>query len=436
MKEYIEIIKPKVMEGIELAKSLGASGAAISYSHSNSEGIGFESNRLKAGAAVESQSYAINVIINHRSGTASGNIPERLCDAVRSACELAKYGAASHFDEYPTPEKEFIPVKMYSESVKALNIDKQVADCQDLIDGLLKEDGELVAGADASIEESEGFIATSGGFSNSVKESNWTLSCGFQKTRGTDMLFAGSGRMWCELNSLYSKDDILGRCLFSLRHAENIVTTESGIVPLIIPPYVIRKFLSPLASAISGRSVAKGTSPLQDKLHTQCFARNLTILDNPHIDFAPSACAHDSVGIPTERRLLVENGILNYYLYDYDTACMTGNAPTGNDGCAPYTMLVSPGTESSESLIKSVKKGIFVEQLLGFGQTNMENGDFSANLALGYLVENGEIVGRVKNAMISGNIFELLKGDLQFSSDVHPYNQQPYTIMPGVSLKV
>ena len=115
---------------------------------------------------------------------------------------------------------------------------------------------------------------------------------------------------------------------------------------------------------------------------------------------------------------------------------MTGNAPTGNDGCAPYTMLVSPGTESSESLIKSVKKGIFVEQMLGFGQPNMENGDFSANLALGFLVENGEIVGRVKNAMISGNIFELLKGDLQFSSDVHPCNQQPYTIMPGVSLKV
>ncbi len=74
--------------------------------------------------------------------------------------------------------------------------------------------------------------------------------------------------------------------------------------------------------------------------------------------------------------------------------------------------------------------------MLGFGQTNMTNGDFSANLLLGFLVENGEIVGRVKDAMISGNIFELLKGDIQISSDVNPYTLQPYMIMPGVSLKV
>ena len=436
MKIYSKDIEPKALEGLELAKKLGASGAQIDYSHTISEGVGFEANRLKSGASTESQTFAVSVIINHRSGIATGNIPERLLDVVRSACELAKYGAAAHFDEYPSPGTAEVDIKKYSDSFHALTIDRQVADCQELIDRMLSEDGELVAEAGASTAEGESLTVTSGGFTHSSRTSAWDIGAGFQKTSGTDMLFASSGRSWTELNQFYDKDAIIERVLFDLRNASKIVKTEGGAVPLFIPPNVIGRFLSPVRMAINGRNVAKGTSPLRDKLATQCFAKNISILDNPHIDFCPSSFEYDSVGIPTKKRWLVKDGVLNLFLYDYDTACMTGNAPTGNDGSAPYTMLLSPGTESSDAMLKSIKRGIYVQRMLGFGQTNMVNGDFSANLALGYLIENGEIVGRVKDAMISGNIFELLKGDVQFSSDIHPYYMQPCTIIPGVSLKV
>ncbi len=435
MQRYLKDVEPSLMEGLELAGKLGASAASVAYSHAKSEGISFESNRLKAGGSSESQCYSVSVVVNHRRGSASGNIPERIQDVVRSACELAKYGAVAHFDEYPEPEIAVAAPKTYSDSVKALSMDRQVEDASEIVERLLNKDAELVTDAGASVSESESFTANTGGHREDVNNSSWGLYGGFQKTTGTDMLFSGAGRGYGELNSFYSKDDILEEMFFDLDNASKIVATNGGVVPLVIPPSVIGKFLSPIASAISGRSVAKGTSPLSDKLHTQCFAKNISILDNPHLDFR-FAIVHDSAGIATHKRMLVENGVLNLFLYDYDTACMTGNAPTGNVGCAPYTMLLSPGTDTSASLIKSIKHGIYVKQMLGFGQTNMINGDFSANLALGFLVEDGEIVGRVKNAMISGNIFELLKGEVQFSSDVHPYYLQPYTILPGVSLKV
>ena len=436
MQRYSKTIEPKLMDALEQAKRLGASAAGIIYSHQKDYGISFEANRLKAGAASESQSYAIDVVVNHRCGSAVGNIPDKLPELVRSACDLAKYGAVSHFDEFPPPAEAFANPKTYSDSVLKLTIDRQVADCQELVDRLRTEDAELVCDAGATVAESEAILVNTGGVIDPMESSSWQLYGSLQKTNGTDMLFVGSGRGWNELNAFYSKDDILDELFFALRNSSRIVKTESGTVPLIIPPQLIRKFLSPVASAISGRNVAKGTSPLRDKLHTQCFANNLSILDNPHIDFSGTALAHDACGIPTQKRLLIENGVLNLFLYDYDTACMTKNAPTGNSGCTPYTMLLSPGTVSSANLIKSIKHGIYVERMLGFGQTNMTNGDFSANLSLGFLVVDGEIVGRVKDAMISGNIFELLKGELQFSSDVHPYYMQPYTIMPGVSLKV
>ena len=67
------------------------------------------------------------------------------------------------------------------------------------------------------------------------------------------------------------------------------------------------------------------------------------------------------------------------------------------------------GETSNDAMFNDIKQGILVEQLLGAGQGNELGGDFRANLSLGFLIENGEVVGRVKDTMISGNVYEALK---------------------------
>ncbi len=59
-----------------------------------------------------------------------------------------------------------------------------------------------------------------------------------------------------------------------------------------------------------------------------------------------------------------------------------------------------------EDMIKDMKSGILVDQVLGGGQSNVLAGEFSVNIDLGYFVENGEIVGRVKDCMVAGNVFD------------------------------
>ena len=130
----------------------------------------------------------------------------------------------------------------------------------------------------------------------------------------------------------------------------------------------------------------------------------------------------------------MKDGVLQLFLYDLDTAGMAGAEPTGNDNCSPHAARVLPGTETSDELFKSVKRGLYIKQLLGFGQGNLANGDFSANVALGYVIENGEIVGRLKNAMVAGNIFDLLMGDIRISSDLDAQLGQPYMLIPNVSV--
>lgn len=71
---------------------------------------------------------------------------------------------------------------------------------------------------------------------------------------------------------------------------------------------------------------------------------------------------------------------------------------------------------------------------MGFGQSNIINGDFSSNVALGYRIRNGEIVGRVKNTMVAGNVYELLKDNVQLSSDKDPVRRMPYAVLEGIQV--
>ena len=85
-------------------------------------------------------------------------------------------------------------------------------------------------------------------------------------------------------------------------------------------------------------------------------------------------------------------------------------------------------------MLKSIPKGLYIKQLLGFGQSNLANGDFSCNAALAYLIENGEIVGRVKKCHDRRQYPQSPQGDIEFSSDLDPQNRQPHAIIPGVSV--
>ena len=76
---------------------------------------------------------------------------------------------------------------------------------------------------------------------------------------------------------------------------------------------------------------------------------------------------------------------------------------------APTAWIISTGETTFEDMVKDIKEGLVIEQLMGAEQGNVLGGDFSGNVLLGYKVENGKITGRVKNTMVSGNVYQILK---------------------------
>ena len=80
-------------------------------------------------------------------------------------------------------------------------------------------------------------------------------------------------------------------------------------------------------------------------------------------------------------------------------------------------MVIDPGNTPYETMIRNTQKGLLVHEFLGLGQGNPINGEFSVNIFLGYKIENGKLVGRVKDAMLAGNAFEALKNIINISQE-------------------
>ena len=429
----VETMKDPFAKGLELARKLGASATKITLGHSETTSCSFEAARLKETKERESASYHIEVVVNGRKGNASGNRLKDLNNMVESAVTLAKVGSVAHFETYPSAEP-VQPVKSYSEKTMSLSREQMIDGCAQIVAKLKEHDPDLHIHAAASRTEYEGLLVTSGGVCHARKSTHWGLGSHVQRTKDTDILMAGYGRGWRDLNEFHDPDVIAEKILLEVRRAERTAPAPLGTVKAYFPPESFPMILYPILMGINGRNVAKSDSPLSERLNEQVLASSITIVDDPHRDYASGSEAMDNDGIPTQKQTLFENGVLCKFLYDLDSAGLAGAQPTGNNGCSPYIQTVRPGERASKELLESIDNGIYILDLIGFGQSNIMNGDISCNVGLGYRIENGEIVGRVKDTMISGNLYQLLAKNVVLSSDREYQDRFPHAVIEGLNV--
>jgi PmbA protein len=426
-------LEDRLVRAVERVCRAGAAGARIAVRHGEMADCTFESGRLKNTGAGESLACTVDVVADGRRGTVSGNRLDTLDTMVEQARALARMGSAVHFNAWPAPGAT-TPVATRAESALALDRDRMIEAGQTIVDALKAYDPDLYIMAGAGRSETEGLLVTSGGVRHAVRRTSWSLGGGVQRTEGTDILHAGYGRSWGEMNAFFDPAAVAGRVLTDLRRAEETVPPPAGAVTAYLPPEALSAFLRPVVMGVNGRNVAKGDSPLAGRLGERVLAETLTLVDDPHVDFAGGAASLDGDGVPTRRQAIFEKGVLRRFLYDLDSAGLAGAAPTGNGGCSPHWLCVAPGTEPSDALLASIEDGIYVKSLIGFGQGNIMNGDFSCNLGLGYRIRNGAVAGRVKNVMIAGNIFDLFRENVRVSADTDYDGRLPHAVVEGVHI--
>lgn len=152
------------------------------------------------------------------------------------------------------------------------------------------------------------------------------------------------------------------------------------------------------------------------KLNEKVASHLITVLDDSTIPYKRGSFFFDDEGTPSEKTVLVENGVLKSYMYDRLSAMKSGARPTGNGRRESYhhrpiprmtNTMIAPGKHDPESIVKSLDKGLFVKNM-GGGQVNTVNGDFVFEVTEGYMIENGRIGEPVRGATLTGNGPEVL----------------------------
>jgi len=155
----------------------------------------------------------------------------------------------------------------------------------------------------------------------------------------------------------------------------------------------------------------KGSSAFAGRVGQRVASKGVTVIDDGTLPDRRGSLSIDDEGTPTERTVLIEDGILRGYMQDTLNARLTGVAPTGNGRRESFAHLPMPrmtntcmlsGDKDPQEIIRSVKKGIYASNF-GGGQVDITNGKFVFSMAEAYLIENGRITTPVKGATLIGN---------------------------------
>ncbi len=383
--------------------------------------VAFEANRLKRIDTKESAGVSLRIVANGRIGLSStGRLddPERLVD---DALAVAQFGALAKFE---LPERTAYPkVDTFDPAVAVWPVEAMVDLGRETMESVLSFNRELLVQVEVSSVTVDVTLMNSRGAESAYRKSEVELGVAANLIRGTDMLdvYESVSSPRLPLDGPAVTHRVTDQIGLAARNA----APSLGQVPVIFTPKgVVGTLFLALQSALNGKTVLQGASPLSKKLGQVAFDTRFSLYDDGLDREATTSAPCDDEGTPTRRTPLVEAGVVRNFLYDLQTAGLAGARSTGNasrslnslPAPSPRAWIVAAGDHSLEAMVKEIGRGVIVDQTMGAWSGNVIGGEFSGNVHLGYQVEGGEIVGRVKNTMVSGNVFEAL-GNLAFIGD-------------------
>ena len=373
----------------------------------------FEANKLKSIKEEEVQGISLRVIEDGKLGFSSSMGKYEPAQIIERAKDTLKLGIPAYM-EFPG-ESSFEKVDIYDEKVMNMEDGRLIDMGYEFIEKVREKFPQITLYIRIDRGEIEVEIKNTRGLRAGYKKSFMSFSAEGVIVRGEDILFVGDGEV---SSSLPDIDLIYREVMLQLDRAKRNVEIKSGRYPVIFSPHgVLSCFIPPLISALNGKNVLKGSSPLSGRVGEVVFSREFTLIDDPLVPLRAGTRPFDDEGVSSRRKFLIERGEVKGFLLDIRTAKRLGEEGAGNasrtiltlPSPSPSSLAVEEGGDDMESMIKNIKEGVLVEEVMGASQGNVMGGEFSGNILLGYKIENGEVSGRVKDTMISGNIYEALK---------------------------
>lgn len=401
------------------AKKVGGSASAVEVSESNGLSVATRNREIETVEHTRDKSLAITVYKGKRRGHASTSdfSPEAIQKTVQAAYDIAQYTAIDAFAGLPE-KKLLVSPKVAAKDLDlfhpwSLSTAEAIVLAQRAENAMFDACRYVKNSEGASVNTSQGhFISASsngflGGFAYSRHSMGVMPIAQKGKSMERDAWFV-SHRV---PQSLATPESIGIYAAHRAASRLNGRKISSRVCPVLFDAPMAAGLLGNFAQAISGGALYRKSSFLLEKLDKKVFPKHIDVVDDPFIAQAMGSSYFDDEGVATQRRSLIDSGVLTGYLLSVYTARKMKMKPTGNASGSHNLRISSRNTKASDDLPSMLKKlgtGLFVTELLGQG-VNYMTGDYSRGVC-GFWVENGEIQYPVQEITIAGHLKQMFKG--------------------------
>ncbi|MEX0338438.1 MAG: TldD/PmbA family protein [Arenibacterium sp.] len=408
------LIERALARGADAADAVVASGSSIS--------IDVARGALEHAERAEGIDLGLRVMLGQRQAIVSASdssdstldeMAERAIAMAREAPEDPFAGLASpdllahDFDvtalELADPSAEPSPI--------ALEEDARIAEAAALgIDGVSQ-----VQSATAGYGAQETYLCTSNGFGAGYHRTSRSISAVAIAGEGTGMERDYDGESRIFQSDLRAPDDV-GRLAGERAVARlNPRKPATGTYPVLFDERIASSLVGHLLMAVNGASVARGSSWLKDALGEEVLPDALSLVEDPHRPRMAASRPFDAEGLPTARRVIVDNGVLTGWTLDLASARKLGMHSTANaargasslPSPSNWNIELTQGAQSPKELMRDMGEGLLITSMIG-STINPNTGDYSRGAA-GFWIENGEVAYAVNECTIAGNLRDMLR---------------------------
>ena len=405
-----DIVKAALRAGADAAEAVSADRRSLS--------VGVRNGKLEDVEREESRDLGLRVFVGQRQASVSASdlSPATQARLVERAVAMARLAPEDPHAGFAPEDRlargPFVDLDLFDPTERSAEVLEQVS-----------AEAEAAALAVTGVARSEGGhagwsstrwrLVTSHGFDGAYEGSAFSLGVGVIAEKDGAMERGGESRSMRHLSDLPGAELIgrtAGERAVARTGARKIASTTA---PVIFDNRMAGQIVSPAIGAISGPSIARGTSFLKERLGQRVFAEGVTLIDDPFRPRGMGSTPFDDEGVAVEKRALFDDGVLTTWLLNSAAARQLGLQSTGHasrglagpPGVGTHNLHMEPGERDLAGLMADAGTGLLVTSMFG-PSLNGNTGDWSAGVS-GFWFENGVIAYPVNEVTVAGKLTDL-----------------------------
>ncbi len=415
-------------ELVDRCESRGADAAEVLLETSRRLSIEVRNGEVETVQESSSHGVGFRVFKDGKMGFAHSNdlSDDSLNDAIASAVTFSRYMTADEHNILPSDTGTTNVDGLYDPQIAVMSMDSKIAMATET-EELAMRDRRITKSDGARYYEGDGTVSLAN--SNGLAKDYRSGYCGYGVTvvaeRGDQKSSGGEGctrRYFADLVSPSEVAEEAARSAYEMLDPRMVQTQRA---PVIFHRDVAYSLLGGILGAINGERVLQGASFLADKVGKQIGSEMITIVDDGTAAKGLGSSPFDGEGVPTQRRTIVDQGVLQGFMYNTMVASRAGVVSTGNasrggfsslPGIGPHNFYMEAGESDPQSIIRATRNGLYLKGVTGYG-INPVSGNFSGG-AQGFWIRNGRIAFPVRGLTIASTADEMLNGIDMLGNDL------------------